>query len=116
MERSPEDTNAVVLLLDFYGELLTERQRQVAELYYGEDLSLSEVAEIAGITRQGVRDSLHKSVALLQGYEAKLKLLARFRDAEACISALAEHLRKVGDQSDPAVTELLRRAELAILE
>lgn len=116
MERSPEKTNAVVLLLDFYGELLTDRQRQVAELYYGEDLSLAEVARIAGITRQGVRDSLLKSVELLKGYEAKLNLLARFREAEACIAALAEHLRKIGDGSDPAVSELLRRAEQAILE
>ncbi|MBQ7847547.1 MAG: DNA-binding protein, partial [Clostridia bacterium] len=43
------------MLLDFYGELLTERQRELADLYYNDDLSLSEVAEECGITRQGVR-------------------------------------------------------------
>ena len=46
----------IALLFDFYGEMLTEKQRDVVELYYDDDLSLSEIAENEGITRQGVRD------------------------------------------------------------
>ena len=50
----------IALLLDFYGELLTEKQRDMIELYYDEDLSLGEIAETAKITRQGVRDSIKR--------------------------------------------------------
>ena len=49
------------LLFDFYGETLTEKQRELFDLYYNEDLSLSEIAEHAGITRQGVRDSIKRA-------------------------------------------------------
>ena len=49
------------LLFDFYGETLTEKQRELFDLYYNEDLSLSEIAEHAGITRQGVRDSIKRT-------------------------------------------------------
>ena len=48
----------IALLFDFYGEMLTDKQRDVVELYYNDDLSLSEIAENEGITRQGVRDSI----------------------------------------------------------
>ena len=48
----------VSFLLDFYGEMLTEKQREAVELYYFEDLSLAEIADNQGISRQGVRDAL----------------------------------------------------------
>ena len=51
----------ITLLLDFYGNALTERQRRTAEMYFQEDLSLGEIAEMTGITRQGVRDGLKKA-------------------------------------------------------
>ena len=52
-------TYRMTMLYDFYGELLTDRQREFFDLYYNEDLSLAEIAENAGISRQGVRDVLH---------------------------------------------------------
>ena len=54
------------LLFDFYGETLTEKQRELFDLYYNEDLSLSEIAEHAGITRQGVRDSIKRSTPFMR--------------------------------------------------
>lgn len=51
----------IALLFDFYGEMLTDKQRDVVELYYNDDLSLSEIAENEGITRQGVRDSIKRA-------------------------------------------------------
>lgn len=50
----------ITVLYDFYGDLLTEKQQEVIELYYNEDLSLAEIAALSGITRQGVRDSIKR--------------------------------------------------------
>lgn len=69
----------VALLFDFYGELLTEKRRQIFESYYNEDLSLSEIAENEGLTRQAVFDTLKKGERQLRGLETKLGLVRRFR-------------------------------------
>lgn len=63
-----------VQLFDAYGELLTEHQREICELYYMCDLSLAEIAEQKGVSRQSVSDTLAKSRALLEEYEEKLHL------------------------------------------
>ncbi len=68
----------VAVLLDYYGELLTEKQRDFISLYYEEDLSLSEIAENEGITRQGVRDSIKRAETLLLEMEEKLGFAKRF--------------------------------------
>ncbi|MBR5743264.1 MAG: YlxM family DNA-binding protein [Clostridia bacterium] len=70
------------LLYDFYGDMLTEKQKQIFDLYHNEDLSLAEIAEITGITRQGVRDSVVRSEAALRSMEEKTGLIARFREME----------------------------------
>lgn len=72
-------------LMDFYGPLLTENRARLLRLYCEEDLSLSELAEEAGITRQGVHDALTKAQAQLQEYERKLGLVARYRRLEDAI-------------------------------
>lgn len=64
--------------LDWYGELLTEKQADLCSLYYQEDLSLAEISENVGISRAAVQDSLKRSEKLLQYYEEKLKLVAKF--------------------------------------
>lgn len=68
----------ITLLLDFYGNALTERQRRTAEMYFQEDLSLGEIAEMTGITRQGVRDGLKKAEKALFEYEERLGIAGRF--------------------------------------
>jgi predicted DNA-binding protein YlxM (UPF0122 family) len=73
----PEHTE-VCLWLDFYGQLLTDRTREIMELYYQEDMSLSEIGELLGISRQGVHDKLRQGTSSLQDYEKKLKLAQRF--------------------------------------
>lgn len=67
----------MTLLLDFYGPLLTERQRRAVELSCGEDYSLAEIAENQGISRQGVRDTLMRAEKALQDLEDKLHLASR---------------------------------------
>ena len=68
----------ISLLLDFYGEVLTEKQKEVVDLYYNEDLSLAEIAEQADITRQGVRDCIKRGEATLLLMEEKLGLAGKF--------------------------------------
>ena len=70
------------LLFDFYGDMLTDKQKQIFDLYHNEDLSLAEIAEITGITRQGVRDSVVRSESALRTMEEKTGLIARFRETE----------------------------------
>ncbi len=76
LERIRIDTG---LLLDFYGQLLSDRARDILERYYLDDYSLAEIAEQLGISRQAVHDRLHQGLESLNQYEAKLNLLERFR-------------------------------------
>ncbi len=69
-------------LLDFYGVLLSDRKRSVMDMYYNEDLSLAEVADEIGISRQGVRDIIKKSEEELTFYEERLGLARKLQDAE----------------------------------
>ena len=82
------------LLLDFYGELLSEKVRKATELYYNDDLSLSEVAEDMGITRQGVRDLIKRAEGNLYGYEQKLGLYKRFVEMQKGLTSLKDSLVK----------------------
>lgn len=72
----------ISMLFDFYGQLLTEKQREVMHLYYEDDFSLGEIAEDLGISRQAVHDTIKKSERVLKEYEEKLKLFARFKETE----------------------------------
>ncbi|MDE6657692.1 MAG: hypothetical protein K2J88_03810, partial [Oscillospiraceae bacterium] len=80
-----------VLLLDCYGELLTKRQKQIAELYYNEDFSLSEIAEMQNITRQAVRDSLRHSENILLQTEEKLGMADRMLQMRFCLEQILEY-------------------------
>ena len=68
----------MTMLFDFYGEILTDRQKEFYDLYYNEDLSLAEIAENYGITRQGVRDVIVRAEAILTELEDKTGLIRRF--------------------------------------
>ena len=69
----------ISVLLDYYGQMLTDKQREVARLYYNEDLSLGEIAQLTNITRQGVRDSIKRAEATLLEMEERLGLAKKFR-------------------------------------
>ena len=83
-------------LLDFYGELLSERKRSVMDMYFNEDFSLAEIAVEIGISRQGVRDIIKKSEDELMFYEEKLGLAKKLREVEA----EADSLCKLAEKSD----------------
>ncbi len=93
-------------LLDFYGDVLPERRRDIMDLYYNDDLSLSEIAEQIGITRQAVRDCIKKTETELFFYEEKLGLRRRLTEARTHIErALA--LAETTDGDTTALTEEL---------
>ena len=110
----------VQILLDFYGELLTEKQRETMLAYYEDDMSLGEIASQSGITRQGVRDSIKRGEEQLRGYEERLGLAARFRgtlESVAKIRALAEEIKDINSKTSLVVSinskanEIIRTVE-----
>ena len=82
----------ISLLLDFYGEMLTEKQRDMVDYYYNDDLSLSEIAENEGITRQGVRDAIKRAEAQMLEMEERLGLARRFRKISRTGDRFYRHL------------------------
>lgn len=90
------------MLLDFYGSLLSERQQQVMELYYNQDLSLAEISEQASITRQGVRDAVKKAEQILEETERKLSLVERFQTVSRRVLQIKERLLELRGRVDEA--------------
>ncbi len=84
----------MALLFDFYGQLLTEKQRKFLDLYYGHDLSLGEIAENYGVSRQAVYDSLKRSEKVLNEFEDKLGLVTRFLEQREKLSQVARLLEE----------------------
>ena len=80
----------VTLLYDFYGELLGEKQRDIFEMHYQNDLSLAEIGEILGVSRQAVFDQLKRAEKALSEYEGKLALVEKFRAAREKLRELKE--------------------------
>ena len=83
------------LLLDAYGALLTERKRELLDYYYNEDYSLSEIAELTGLSRQGVRDGIRKAEDELKNLERTLSLV----QIAECVSEVAEKLSRLADEA-----------------
>ncbi len=102
-------------LMDFYGPLLTENRMRLLKLFCEEDLTLSEMAEEAGITRQGVHDALSKAQLQLEEYERKLGLVTRYRRLEDAIQDCRTALSQVTPtQETRGALEAARRALDAI--
>ena len=103
------------LLLDFYGELLTEKQRECCDLYYNEDLSLSEIAEQRGISRQGVWDNIRHAESAMEEYEEKTGIVRRFlktREGLEKIQKLLENIKpaKAAEEISLIVDKLIEGA------
>ena len=80
----------IAVLFDFYGEMLTEKQKDVIDLYYNEDLSLAEIAEHEGISRQGVRDNIKRGEAYLLELEEKLRFAENYQNLRSMLSSIDE--------------------------
>lgn len=90
-------TYRMTMLLDFYGEILTDRQREFFDLYYNEDLSLAEIAENYGISRQGVRDAIVRAENTMTELEDKTGLLRRFMRLRDKIDSIENAARRIDE-------------------
>ena len=107
------------LLFDFYGDLLTEKQRTCFDLYYNQDLSLGEIAQMEGISRQGVHDTLARAETILQGMEEKTgcaQRAMRIRKALERIEAAAGTLLQSPDEQTRALAREIMTAADTIKE
>lgn len=114
----------VSILLDFYGALLSEKQQEIMDYYYNDDLSLSETADNIGITRQGVHDTVKRTEQTLYEMENKLGLYAKFEQIQnglqqiemqaADIKALGSTNSSIAEKADAicALTEKLKQTNV----
>lgn len=90
-----KDPYEMTMLFDFYGEVLTEKQREFFDLYYNEDLSLGEIAQNEGISRQGVRDVIVRAEGVMRKLEEKTGIVARFTKLQSALSTIEEAAVKI---------------------
>ncbi|MEG0291363.1 MAG: YlxM family DNA-binding protein [Anaerovoracaceae bacterium] len=95
-----DEITRVSLLYDFYGELLTDRQKDVMKLYHEENLSLSEIADEFGISRQGVHDALKNAEKALTTYESKLGLVKKFEINKEAVNMIDRELNILISEND----------------
>ena len=108
------DALEMTLLFDYYGDLLTERQRQCFDLRYNQDLSLSEIAQELQVSRQGVYDNLNRAEALLRNMEDKTGCVRRDLHNRQAVKTILDAANVLKDHSDNNVSDLARRILAAV--
>lgn|SRR5690625_3542700 len=95
------------MLYDFYGPLLTDKQRQYVSQYYDEDYSLSEIADKSNVSRQSVYDTIKRTEQILESYEQKLQLYAKFQQRNELLEQIEQICARHNDFEE--VKELIAR-------
>lgn len=90
----------VSLLLDFYGQVLSEKQFHIMDYYYNDDLSLREISEILGITRQGVHDTIKRSEAFLEELEQSLGLYAKWQRLQQQLESIEGAVKEINCENN----------------
>ena len=98
----------MTLLFDYYGDLLTERQRSCLDLRYNQDLSLGEIAQELGVSRQGVYDNLSRAEALLRNMEEKTGCVHRAMAARKAVSQILSAAQELASNPDETVSALAK--------
>ncbi len=108
----------LVLLFDYYGDLLTERQKTCFDLHYNQDLSLSEIAQELSVSRQAVFDNLSRTEALLRNMEAKTGIVRRDLQMRKAMQTICSAALQLGASDDRQVSDLATQilAQLQELE
>ena len=112
------DATELILLYDYYGDLLTERQRECFELRYYQDLSLGEIGQELGISHQGVFDNLNRTEAMLKKMEEKTGCVRRDRACRKAAQRILELTGRLVNHEDSQIADLARQilAEVQELE
>lgn len=100
-----QESFAMSMLLDYYGALLTQKQKTYFDLYYNGDLSLAEIAEQEGISRQGVHDAISRAETLLLETEHSLGCVKRAQELRRILSSLECEAHRLLQNPDPVVRE-----------
>lgn len=103
------DEVQMLLLFDYYGELLTERQRMCIDLRFNQDLSLGEIAEELGISRQGVFDNITRAEARMMKMEEKTGCVRRSLQSRKAVQTIEDAASALTAHTDPAVREAIQR-------
>ncbi|MGN0484554.1 MAG: YlxM family DNA-binding protein [Lachnospiraceae bacterium] len=103
-------------LYDFYGELLNPHQRSVYEAFVFQDLSLSEIAEEEGISRQGVHDLLKRCTKSLENYEEKLHLISRFLEIKEKVGEIHQLTHVCNEENQKQILQKIENLSNDILE
>ena len=104
------------MLFDSYGELLTEEQREYFDLHYNEDLSLAEIAQSEGVSRQSVWDIIRRAEETMRRFEEKTGLVARFAAERDILAAAREKLARLETMTDGDAQRLAREIAAALQE
>lgn len=94
-KKNLEDRNEIILLIDIYGDLLTEKQKSILELYFFDDLSLVEISKINNSSRQSILYSINKSIDQLKIFEGKMKILEKDKEFKVKKEILIQKLKKI---------------------
>ena len=103
------DALEMALLLDYYGGMLTDKQRECFDMRYNQDLSLGEIGQLQGVSRQAVCDNLARTEALLRRMEENIGCVKRDRLARKAAREILEAAAVLDTSSDPSVSALARR-------
>ena len=103
------DAFEMALLFDYYGGMLTEKQREYIDMRYNQDLSLSEIAQLQGVSRQAVFDNLTRTEALLRRMEENIGCVKRDKLVRRAVSEIRDAAAVLDASSDPAVSALAQR-------
>ena len=104
------------MLFDFYGELLTDKQKEYFDLHYNEDLSLAEIAQSEGISRQGVWDIIRRAEESLRRYEEKTGLVERFAAQRELLSRAEALTRELLPLTDGQTRQIAGRSTETVQE
>lgn len=110
------DALEMTLLYDYYGDLLTDRQRMCFDLRHNQDLSLAEIAEELNVSRQGVHDNLSRAEALLRNMEEKTGCVRRDLACRKAAKMIASAAQELADHSDIRVADLSRQILAVVRE
>ena len=110
------DATELILLYDYYGDLLTERQKECFELRYNQDLSLGEIGQELGISRQGVFDNLSRTEALLKNMELKTGCVRRDMHCRKALQTIQDAARILAQHADAEVSALGQQIVNAVQE